>query len=594
MTAVTGMGKRSSLPRQRGAPGLGACAILLAVSCARTGLNVDSHAGEEGTHSGGAALGGAPTRGEMGGQLNGGAVTVNAAGGTTGSPPAQGGFSGGPGTVGGNAGAPQGSAGEGGDTMQTVAVVTCPPTDAPGVGTNTWITAEVPGGIDPTSPPTLTVVCADVPVAGESLLDGNRAAFVPEAPLPENATCIASLGDGATNASGIPVEAVDWTFNTGDVPQTSFAWSTPRSLGEGYPAALASSGDTLIAGWTGMSLVMAVSRNNGETFEDPISLDPPNPPDTSQGAPHIHPVVVRLNEETAHVAWRSLPVNSPGFAYYARLVDGLSRAETPRELVAPVESANIIEAALGFDGDQQVRVAWNGTICDPICSGPYALWAAASDDGGDTFTQLGRIDDGEASGPAIAWTDDGMLTAWIDDDRLLVHDEAGEQVASLSETGGQIWPFTFLPFADGRALLSWREGPGIGIQTSFLSRFENGAFTSPRALLSEPDDRTSMYSRFGVSPGDDVLWLAALGDVFGPVERSVRLSTNAGETFSAPQTLDFLHDAGHDPDGDDSFCPVIALGANGLAHLLWTRNTYEPGGFQLLYSRGTPSAPCGF
>jgi hypothetical protein len=176
-----------------------------------------------------------------------------------------------------------------------------------------------------------------------------------------------------------------------------------------------------------------------------------------------------------------------------------------------------------------------------------------------------------------------------------VHDDTGAEVASFSETGDQVWPSAFLPLADGRALLSWREGPGIGIQTTFLSRFEHGAFTRARAIISEPDDRTSVCSVFAASRGDELVWLTSVGDVFGPAERSVRLSTNGGDNFSAPQRLDFLHDAYDDEDGSDSFCPVIALGSGGVAHLLWSRDPVEfMGTAQVLYARGTPSAPCGF
>ncbi len=157
-----------------------------------------------------------------------------------------------------------------------------------------------------------------------------------------------------------------------------------------------------------------------------------------------------------------------------------------------------------------------------------------------------------------------------------------------------LWPFDFLALAGGRALLSWQEGPGIGVQITYLSRFEQGAFTEARELIREPDDTTQVCSRFGTSSGDALLWLTSVGDVFGPAQRSVHLSSNAGDTFAAPQVLDFLHDAHGALDGSDTFCPVVALGSGGVAHLLWERGLDDTGPTQILYVKGTPSTPCGF
>jgi hypothetical protein len=201
----------------------------------------------------------------------------------------------------------------GGDTVQTVNVETCPAADATGVGTNSWIRVEVPGGIESSRQPVLAVTCGGVRVAGQPMVDGRYAAFVPDAPLPENASCEVSLGEGLVNASGIPVESAAWRFTTGDVPQTSFAWSPPRSIAAGGALRIVSDGDDLIAFWATPSLVLAVSRNNGETFGAPIRLETPGE------SPYIYPVMVGLSGGAAHVAWRSLPVNSFGFAYYTRL-----------------------------------------------------------------------------------------------------------------------------------------------------------------------------------------------------------------------------------------------------------------------------------
>ena len=495
---------------------------------------------------------------------------------------------GGQASVGGRDGTPlSGGAGGSAGAAPLASVQMCPPTNATGVGTNSWVSVAVRGGISASAAPTLAVTCDGVSISGHATANADHVAFVPDAPLPENASCVAMLTGDTRDASGLAIAPAAWTFATGDIPQTSFTWSTPKQIGtRGYVAGLASDGDDLVATWT-PPLSVAVSRDNGQTFGAPITLETP-------GNPYIYPVLVALSGGVAHIAWRAIP-GSTGFGYYTRLLDGLSRAEPPVQLVTPGGSSNIISVALGFDEDRQVRLAWDDYSCLPNCSlGEYSIWASASQDGGASFTSLGRLDQHGAGSPAIAWSSSGMLTAWIENNRLVVHDDAGTQIASLSETGDMLWPFTFLPLAGGRALLSWQEGPGIGVQITFLSRFENGAFTQAREIMREPDDRTQVCSRFGTSNGDALLWLTSVGDVFGPAQRSVRLSNNAGDTFAAPQVLDFLHDAHGAPDGNDTFCPVVALGSGGVVHLAWDRGLDTSGPQQILYVKGTPSVPCGF
>ncbi len=535
---------------------IGAIALVCSAACGRTELDAESRAN--------------PTDSSFGG-AGGSSIAV-----------------GGQGAAAGRGGAPlSGGSGGGAGAAPVASVQTCPSTNATGVGTNSWVSVEGHAASNAAAPPTLAVTCDGVIVSGHTATNADHVAFVPDALLPENASCVAMLTGDTLDANGLAIDSAVWKFVTGNIPQTSFTWSSPKQIGgRGYVAGLAADGDDLVASWT-TPLSVAVSRDNGQTFGAPITVVTPD-------NPYISPVLVALSGGIAHVAWRAIPGDT-GFGYYTRLLDGLSRADTPLQLTTPGGSTNIVSVALGFDGDQQVRLAWDDYSCAPNCSlGEYAVWASASQDGGASFSSLGRLDQHGAGSPAIAWTSSGMLTAWIENNHLVVHDDAGTQLASLSETGEMLWPFTFLQLAGGRALLSWREGPGIGVQITYLSRFEQGAFTEPRELIREPDGETEVSSSFGASSGDALLWLTSVGNVFGPAQRSVRLSSNAGDTFAAPQVLDFLHDAYGAPDGSDTFCPVVALGSGGVAHLLWQRGLDDTGPTQILYAKGTPSTPCGF
>jgi hypothetical protein len=61
-----------------------------------------------------------------------------------------------------------------------------------------------------------------------------------------------------------------------------------------------------------------------------------------------------------------------------------------------------------------------------------------------------------------------------------------------------------------KAILVWQDGPGIDMQTTFLSRIEaaSGPLTAARPLIVE-DDRSDVCSQFGTSTGDDLIWLAS-------------------------------------------------------------------------------------
>jgi hypothetical protein len=388
-----------------------------------------------------------------------------------------------------------------------------------------------------------------------------------------------------------PVAASSFTFSTSDTLGTAFAFEAPRVIAEGgYAEGLATDGQDVLAYWTQGDLFFAVSRDGGATFAEPVQLS------SGFDAPYVGDVRVALRNGTAHVFWRVLPENGPGYAFYARL-DNLTLSHGPTLFMPEEDDVNVVNVGMGSDGGGNLRVAWSGPVLcgDSICPPSYGVWAASSPDGGETWVSHGRVEPESGGSPEVVWTESGFLTAWLSDTAVRVFDQNFIEVVALSVTGGDVWPFILLPNGSDDALLSWRESKGPGASTTYLSLLLEGSFTPAQAVYTEADDRQNSSVRFAPTRTDDVGMLQCIGRFAGAVERSVSVSVDRGHSFHEPQELDFLRAAGDDPRGEDQFCPAIALDADGRLHLLWERYIEDPsatGPGGMLYARGEPVEPC--
>jgi hypothetical protein len=169
--------------------------------------------------------------------------------------------SGGDGATGGGGG--DGSMGGGGSadggipTVPTVLFNT-PLHDATGIPTNGYVSVTFSEAMDSAKLSemtfTLTSGAAEAPVPGKVIYAKSTAVYWPAAHLASNTTFTATITEGATSASGIPLAArYTWSFTTGDI------------VGPGLPVDLGTAGDFAILSKTGISTVpnSAVTGNLG-------------------------------------------------------------------------------------------------------------------------------------------------------------------------------------------------------------------------------------------------------------------------------------------------------------------------------------------
>lgn len=455
---------------------------------------------------------------------------------------------------------------------------------------NSWVRVSAPAPVLELPPGALRLQCDGVEIAGTLHVDGERLAFEPDTDLPSSLTCTATVDPGVMLANGETLTSSSFTFTTQSDPSTDFAFEAPQTLSTdgGYANGVVTDGQDVIVYWTVGDLVYAVSRDGGDTFSEPKRLETPS------DSPLVSDVHVALRDGVAHFFWRVLPVNSPGFAYYARLDDELAALHGPTLLMPEPDNVNVVTVGMGSDGEQQLRVAWSGrVICDQgPCPLGNGVWSASSSNAGETWTSHGRVEPLEGDSPEVVWTSGGFLTAWLTDEAVSVFDYDFSSRATLSVASQeQKWPFAFHSAGQGDALLAWAEGPGIGIQTTYLARYINGSFEPPSTVLTETEESPNGYVRLATTRTPRVAMLRCLGKLFGETVRSVSLSRDGRELY-APQVLDFLHANGDDAGGDDTFCPGIALDDDSRLHMLWDRDPTNLDPHAILYARGERATPC--
>ena len=140
-----------------------------------------------------------------------------------------------------------GSADGGIPTVPTVLVST-PLHDATGVPTNGYVSVTFSEAMDSAKLTemtfTLTSGAAEVPVPGKVTYAKSTAVYWPAVHLASNTTFTATITEGATSASGIPLAAkYTWSFTTGDM------------VGPVLPVDLGTAGDFVILSKTGISTV---------------------------------------------------------------------------------------------------------------------------------------------------------------------------------------------------------------------------------------------------------------------------------------------------------------------------------------------------
>ncbi|MGD8859945.1 MAG: hypothetical protein PVI30_08025 [Myxococcales bacterium] len=395
-----------------------------------------------------------------------------------------------------------------------------------------------------------------------------------------------SLDPRLRYADGNQVATQQWVFTTGDDEGQHFAFGPPTTLGDhGFIKSVLAHGTGVVVVWAGPGGLRVSSSSDGDSFQVSKPLSHP------VGGDGVEEVDARIINGVLHVAWRTLH-GSTAHVLYAHSTGAPDEMSDPL-LLTDMTDLPATSPTVTSDGQGTVYVAWREScLCGDDDQG---IHLRASYDGGESFEAPVGVFDSTLWSPALAWVDGGLLAAWQVRSELRLVDALDDftPLVTLGETGGRHWPFRMLETDSGGAMLLWREGPGIGATVHFLGRVERRDDQKPwlRELAREPDDRTDACTQMGVGASADVLLMISTGQLFGDADRTLRLSTDGGETLGPPQTLRFLLDWSAGDAPSDSFCPRVAIDDERTAYLAWE---HSDRGYEPRIARGAPSAPCSY
>lgn len=437
-------------------------------------------------------------------------------------------------------------------------------------------------------------------ITGLSALNADTVTFTPNQTLPPLQTCSVSIDPTILDSDGVAIGSQPWDFVTGDRDEVAFRFDTPRSLisrNSPYIRKTVKQGNDIAIFWAlGLDLYATVSRDGGQTF---TTIGPASAAGAF-GFGSTEEVDAVIRNGVIHVAWRIVP--SSGEILYIRSTDFMTFS-TPLLFTDPFDGRTAVYASLSLDDNGGLHIAWlEDCLLSASCnSNTLGAHTVESTDGGLSFGAITRISTQFPTMPQVSAIGSRSFVSWVDSDilQLFFYPAAGAPIASLSESGGKIWPYQLEPGSANQLFLHWPEGK-VGDQRYYLARYDGQTQTlsAPRQIA---DTLSSGYSKLCsviTAESDSKLYWMKSAFFYGPTtasaDRKLYLSTDSGDSFLYPQSLNFL---GYAPIGSggiaESECPHVLPAQNGEILLVWDRYVQDTNRqWDLMLARGTPGAPC--
>lgn len=472
----------------------------------------------------------------------------------------------------------------------------CPLSDADDVGIDTRMRLT----FDSTDVPVLLsgdamrLTCGGYAIDGSTTVGVGQLVFVPAMTLPTETTCEIELHADAVTLADEVVADRSWKFTTGDRPGVEFTFEDPVSLWQfsgGMFGTIDADGDDVIIALVGEQPLIVRSSDRGETFE--VS-------DLQPGHYGAYLPATHLQNGVVHVAWQLNEGYDGADVYYSRSEPGLGEMSTAMLVEGANPDTFSYPPTVTSDGADHVVIAWfEDCSSSETCSIERGIHIRTSDDGGLTFAPPVRLDGNWGAylgqGPLLAWVDGGLLAAWNSDpyaaSGITLYDgEAGfAPIAELDAAWVQLERV-----ADGQAAIYWQAGIGDGDPAAMAQLARVGERTADALgsvlTVAERIGNADFFATMDLH-GEVIAAVASEGDSSGAADRRLILSIDDGETFLAPQPLDFLLHADLNDPPSDIFQIPIAVADDQRAHLAWWRDHGE-GQLELLYTHGDRITPC--
>jgi hypothetical protein len=471
----------------------------------------------------------------------------------------------------------------------------CPPMAAVGIGLDTSVrltfaSASTPQVADPNA---VQLACAAQSIAGSVTTAPGAIVFEPAEALPTNASCDVTVGDAAVMLDGVDVPAVEWSFTTGAQPGVEFGFRPPVVLSSGHAlnvGAADAEGEHVVIVWTIPSMSVARSSDRGEHFEtsvlDPVSGSTQSPDLDLQGG-------------IVHVVWQVLDSKNDGQIYYSRSDPELGDMSEPLHMNALPYSTSSTMPSVTSDGDSLVLVTWQEECSlDPTCElADAGVYMATSADAGESFAepvQLAdglRLDGSSYFGTELGWVDGGAMGVttrisggFPDTIEVLDLEMGFETIATIEGSG-----YGYVErISDTEAAATWLEGAAGQPQQLMLMRLRgrtSEGVDAPR-VIAEPTGG-DLFATIDLI-AEIVAMVSAESDEEGSYPVRLSLSTDGGETFSAPQPLHAI--VPQPPDVAFPKFPTVAVADDQRAHLAWSEDGERE--TSVMYTHGDRIAPC--